>query len=48
MKSHYVEIIRRQEQIIKELKETATTYFITGFLLGVFISLLTITLIKLI
>jgi ABC-type sulfate transport system permease component len=46
MKSQYIKIIRTQEQIIKSLEKTVVLSFLAGLSLGVFISVLTYTLLK--
>jgi hypothetical protein len=46
MKSQYIEIIRIQDQIIKSLEKTVVLSFIAGLSLGIFISVLTYTLLK--
>jgi hypothetical protein len=46
MESHYLKIIRTQEQIIKSLEKTVVLSFLAGLSLGVFISILTFTLLK--
>ena len=46
MESYYLKIIRTQEQIIKQLEKSVTLYFLAGLSLGIFISVLTYTLLK--
>ena len=48
MKSQYIEIIREQERIIKQLQRETTIYILVGFSIGVFTSVLTFTLLKVI
>jgi hypothetical protein len=46
MESHYLKIIRTQEQIIKSLENTVVLSFLAGLSLGILISILTFTLLK--
>lgn len=46
MKSSYIAIIRQQEQIIKKLEATNHLYFLAGFSLGIFLTLLILTILK--
>lgn len=46
MKSTYIAIIRQQEQIIKRLQATNYLYFLAGFSLGIFSTLLILTILK--
>jgi hypothetical protein len=46
MESHYLKIIRTQEQIIKSLENTVGLSFLAGLSLGILISILTFTLLK--
>jgi hypothetical protein len=46
MESHYLKIIRTQEQIIKSLENTVVLSFLAGLSLGILISILTYTLLK--
>ena len=46
MKSSYIAIIRQQEQIIKRLQATNYLHFLVGFSLGIFLTLLILTILK--
>jgi len=46
MKSSYIAIIRQQEQIIKRLQAINYLHFLAGFSLGIFLTLLILTILK--
>lgn len=46
MKLTYIAIIRQQEQIIKKLEATNYLHFLAGFSLGIFLTLLILTILK--